>query len=178
MLQSLHLSSPSTAALRCHQTAGTLIRRLHDSPGGSSGRLWAVISFAFFGRIWFDLKFFTDLCLKCLVLCILYVFVSPAWTWGPLSVNLQTDWAVIWLIERNRLFCPSPGGTWLDSRAHWWATSQSPFTSLASSWVAFTMPTTSPEPCTKGSQRLRTCLSHSTWTGHCSVVRNGLLFFK
>lgn len=62
---------------------------------------------------------------------------------------------------RRSCFWPSPGGTWSGSRARWWATSLSPFTFPASSWAAFITQTTSPEPCTKGLQRLRTCHSRS-----------------
>lgn len=77
--------------------------------------------------------------------------------------------------ELNRFvlffFLQPSGGMWLDSRAPWWAISQSLSTSPASSWAACTTPTTSPEPCTRGSLTSTTCHSPSAWTDRCSVVR-------
>lgn len=67
---------------------------------------------------------------------------------------------------------PASGGTWSASRVRWWATSPSPSTSPASSWAASITLTTSPEPCTSGLPRSRTCHSPSAWTDHCLAVRN------
>lgn len=63
------------------------------------------------------------------------------------------------------------GGTWWASRALWWATSLSPFTSPASSWAACITLIISPEPCTSGSLTSKTCPSNSLSTAPCSAVR-------
>lgn len=83
--------------------------------------------------------------------------------------HLQGNVTVV-LQSKRICFFPASGGMWLDSRAPWWAISQSPSTSPASSWAAYTTLTTSPELCTRESLTSRTCHSPSVWTDRCSVV--------
>lgn len=151
--QLFHRSGLSTATLWCFRTLLPIIRRasafLSELPSRilqsapiSLGRLWLENASP---EMWYPRRL-AHRAVPFIALCNTRL-EDPRVFWA--------DWT------RRSCFWPSPGGTWSGSRARWWATSLSPFTFPASSWAAFITRTTSPEPCTKGSQRLRTCHSRS-----------------